>query len=216
MKKHLVFLALALAVASTDVFPETTEWKGFYVGPVVSGAYHTPNWTDIDFDWNGATLSSPYTGLMYGVVVGYNFQAGSVLYGIELDLNASSMDGFTRFARSVDKTDELERLYMLKGRAGITIGNALLFFTAGLAKPKAEHTWIEDADPMDSWPTFSNEKIGWVIGFGGEHKFSKRVSLRFEYLNVEIPAESSTNQLGFTMEVDEEISLLHVGVNFHF
>jgi opacity protein-like surface antigen len=213
MKKLIAVLAFVFLIGTTGVL--AAEWKGFYVGGAIAGAESTPYWTDVDFDWNGSTLQLPSNGLLYGVVVGYNFQPDGVVYGIELDLNFSSIENFTRYSDDVDCTDDLNSLYALKGRIAVPAGNALLYATVGAAMVDAEHSWIEDNDPTDSWDSIDGSNLGYVYGVGVEHQWSDLISFKVEYSQSSFAPESDENQDGFTFKVSEHVDAVTVGLNFN-
>lgn len=213
MKKLLVS-ALVFAFASTGLFA-ASDWEGFYFGGAIGGANHTSYWTDVDFDWNGATLDLNKNGLIIGGVVGYNWVPNTVVYGVELDLNIATIENGTRYSDDVDITDELKSLFMLKGRVGVPAGPALLYATAGVATGSAEHSWEEDNDPDDSWSSIDNSNLGWVVGAGVEHQLSDVMSIKFEFDKVHISAETDENDNGFTMRVSEGVTAFRVGLNWN-
>ena len=62
-------------------YPSTVEMAfegGDYEGPDYSSLFSS------DYDVNGA---------IYGVHVGYNFQSGNLVYGVELGINGTDIDG---------------------------------------------------------------------------------------------------------------------------
>ncbi len=79
-------------IAPTPVY----QWDGFYVG--LNGGYGwgrsnhtstiTPGGSSGDFDTNGG---------LFGATVGYNYNAGSFVVGLEADLDVTWIDGSTTF-----------------------------------------------------------------------------------------------------------------------
>src|SRR5262245_54446244 len=65
------------------------NWTGFYVGVVAGYATGKADWAVTGFP---ATSLSP-KGMMYGGTIGYNFQAGSWVYGLEADYSIASVKG---------------------------------------------------------------------------------------------------------------------------
>jgi opacity protein-like surface antigen len=220
-----LFVVLLLTLASTAGFAAgDATWTGFYVGATIANARHMANWTDTSYDWFGGTLTHPYDSAQWGATVGYNQESNGVVYGVEFDYSGGSKKNEviydtpnnTESGISVLKTDKLKSIFTLRARAGIPVGHALFYLTAGLAQPKAEHTWIETGDVPDSWPTFTNSKIGYAYGFGFEHKIGANWSWKIEYLNIKNKAERSTNANTYYMDVDENVDLFRIGVNIKF
>jgi outer membrane immunogenic protein len=156
------------------------------------------------------------------IQIGFDWQAGATVYGVELDHTFASIKKETIYDTpvgdpvSVYRTDELKSMTLLKGRMGLAFGNGLFFATAGVGKTKVDHTWIEVGDPNDSWPTFSNDHTAFVYGFGMEHRITPLLGVKAEFLKVSTPTTSSVNVDRYPMEVNEDVTTFRVGVNFHF
>src|SRR5689334_19110992 len=58
--------------------PSVFSWTGFYVGTHL--AY---GWTDVD--WEGVSNSMNGNGWLAGGQIGYNWQRGALVYGVEAD-----------------------------------------------------------------------------------------------------------------------------------
>ncbi len=216
MKNALIpLLAVGLATSAAQA-QAPASWNGFHAGVSLAAVNYTTTWTDTEFDWYGGSLSYPKRKLAPSVHVGWDTQSGPAVYGVELDYRFDSSKRVEFYSNRVTKTDELKSEATLRGRMGLATGNALFYVTAGFAKAKADHTWIEAGDPNDSWPTFSNSHTGFVYGLGVEHRLSQLVSLRAEYLHVNIPETVSTNNDGFPMEVGEDVNSFSFGASFHF
>ena len=221
MKKTLIAL-VALGLVGTAAQAQTPTWSGFKAGLSLGSLNYTNTWTDTAYDWYGGSLSYPKRKIAPSIHVGWDTQMGSVVYGAELDYTFASAKRTeiydTPIGNSVrvTKSDELKSVTTLRGRMGMTVGNALVYATAGIAKVKTDHTWTETGDPNDSWPTFHNDHTGFVYGFGVEHRVSDLLSLRAEYQHVNVPETSSTNNKGYTMEVGEDVSTFAFGASFHF
>jgi outer membrane immunogenic protein len=163
----LVFSPAAPAIAA-DLSPQPSEpqmerqeafaydWSGFYAG--VQGGY----------TWNKATLLGADQNIDNGSVgahAGYNFQSGSIVYGIENDFNYNFDN---------DKQANLEWDASGRARLGYALDRTLLFTTAGLAAAGGKVD-VPSAGKKD------DILIGWTAGVGVEHAFSDNILLRGEY-----------------------------------
>jgi opacity protein-like surface antigen len=199
-----------------------TKWTGFKAGATLGSTRYEAVWTDTSYDWFGGNLSHPKRVFTPGIHGGYDFQMGSVVYGAEVDFTHVGAKQEVAYSTQIGdpadvvKTDELKYVATLRGRMGLIVGDGLVYATAGLAKVKAEHTWVEDGDVDDSWPRFSNGHMGFVWGFGLEHRLNKMISVRAEYQHVDVPAAKLDNLNGYYMEVSELVSSFRVGASFHF
>jgi outer membrane immunogenic protein len=114
-------------------------WSGLYVGLHAGG---------VDAFWDD--------GLVGGVQVGHNWQAGKIVYGLEGDLSMSGLDFVDWFAT-------------FRGRLGYLITpNVLAYGTAGLG--------FVDFDG-------GGNESELVVGLGVEGKLTEATSVRLEYLN---------------------------------
>jgi len=222
----MVFAATALAGA-VQVKKEKNEpkWSGFYFGLNAGFARYEPNWTDDDYDWFGGTLIDPYSTLLPGGTIGYNHQYGSLVIGFEVDGAIGFMENEIKYSfdptpapgtYDVTKTDKLGLLLTARGRMGFVIDKALFYLTAGVAMPSAEHTWIENGDAPDSWPTFKNSNLGMVVGLGFEHRLGGGLTIKVEFLSLKNSPKIAENADKLKMSVVESLAMLRLGFNYLF
>ncbi len=166
-------------------------WAGLYGGAAIGfGQADTAGVFDSDedepedrvdgewFDLNGAT------GSLY---LGYNWQTASgLVLGIEgdwsfMDWSEELLDG----DREDDGTDrasyEIDWVASVRGRVGTTVGNSLIYATAGAAWQEAEYKAC-DCDDANDTGSVDFSDVGSVFGGGFEHKFAQNFSLRAEAL----------------------------------
>ena len=122
---------------------------------------------------SGFNGSHDGSGLLAGGQVGYNWQAGRLVYGVEADISSSWIDGSGGNNDCCGHT--VNWLASVRGRAGLTaFDNRTLFYvTAGAA-------WA-DVD-YSSNGSFSDTHFGWVAGAGIERALTPNLSARVEYL----------------------------------
>lgn len=193
------FLILSHAAQAGGARP--FDWTGFYVGGNVG--YSS---ADADFDvkptgaWNAfpdqvasvhnataGTLSSD--GVIVGVQGGFNQQLGNWVVGLEADVSGTTNDtsraggpiagtGITSFSQSA----ELAWMATLRGRLGITAGNALIYGTAGAAAGDWNIDMRMAGGPDAATFSRSGVETGWTVGGGFEYAFTEHLSLKAEYL----------------------------------
>lgn len=89
---------------TTEVFP-VHSWGGFYLGANLGGAWGSTTATDVNgFTQAGDYWSAAPSGFTGGVQLGYNWQVGPVLYGLEGDLGELGLAGSARKATSPSST----------------------------------------------------------------------------------------------------------------
>jgi outer membrane immunogenic protein len=224
-----------------------SNWSGLYVGGNLGYGWGDGN-TDFsflpspaDFNINNASLRAPSSGVTGGAQVGYNWQVGSVVTGLEADIQGSGIKGSAR-ATSIDSNTglpdrsgsfptsepKLSWFGTVRGRLGVTVTpDLLLYGTAGLAygEVDASATWFSSV--FDQAPaSISKTKVGWTAGAGAEWMFARNWSAKLEYLYVDLGSATAIgavriNQgldprltVGYTWHTRENIA--RVGVNYHF
>lgn len=232
MKKcAIIFVLMVFAVTSLSGAvqvkkeKEVVNWSGFYAGLNAGFARYEPAWTDNDYDWYGGTLIDPYSTILPGGTLGYNHQYGSLVIGFEVDGAIGFMENEIKYSfdpspapgiYDVTKTDKLGLLITARGRMGFVVDKALFYLTAGVGMPSADHTWIEDGDPTDSWPTFKSSNLGMVVGLGFEHRLGGGLTIKVEFLQLKNSPKIETNGKNYKMSVAESLAMLRVGFNLLF
>jgi opacity protein-like surface antigen len=77
--------AADLPVKAPPALPPPYNWSGFYLGANLGGA-----WTSGSLPIPGNNLYGGITEFIGGVQAGYNFQAGSLLLGVEGDFDGAT------------------------------------------------------------------------------------------------------------------------------
>ena len=112
------------------------NWSGFYVGGNVG--YGWGKYKEELFD-GGSSVASESIGLdgaFVGGQIGANVQTGSIVWGVEADIQKSWIGGDERWAfpgLTVTAEVEVDWFATLRGRVGIAHGPSLFFLTGGIA-----------------------------------------------------------------------------------
>jgi outer membrane immunogenic protein len=192
--------------ANTDLTPQEApfSWTGFYAG--VHLGY---GWSDIDWQETPAFDGSHSAdGGVFGGQIGYNLQVGRIVYGVEADISATSIDGGNFCCGHT-----VNWLASTRGRLGYTgFDNRTLFYaTAGAA-------WA-DID-YSSAGSFSNTHFGWVAGGGIERALTPKMLARVEYLYYgfdDVTAPPGTVAPGGgTARLEPTVQTVRFGLNFKF
>jgi outer membrane immunogenic protein len=105
-------------VATAPAPRQTGNWGGFYAGGQIG--YGDGSVAGADFD--GGTL---------GAHAGYNFDLGGFVLGAEVDGDFARLN----FDGGPERIDQIIRL---KGRAGVDLGDTMLYGTAGVARARLD------------------------------------------------------------------------------
>ena len=159
-----------------------SNWSGFYAGAFVGGL-------DGSFTTSEASRASGDSfGFTSGVLAGYAFQSGSLVYGVEGDIGSNSFS--KKFnAQPGLVGNEIDSVYELHARArlGYDLGNYLPFIAGGAAFDRLYQyqTYPGDFDGA------ARNRVGWTIGAGVDAKISLPILgptiLRAEYLYEGLP-----------------------------
>ena len=160
----------------------------------------------------GAELAGP----LFGGQVGYNWQTGNYVLGVEADLQAADIRhdwSVTDGTNTADGTDKMSWLATVRGRFGYAIDTWLLFATAGWASATFETTGATATGPS-SWTA---ERSGWTVGAGVEVAFAENWSGKLEYLYIDTATFNGNDVLGSlpaSLQLHEHI--MRLGVNYRF
>lgn len=179
--------------------PPPFTWTGAYVGINGGGA------------WGRSSFSSPFaigsfdtSGAMVGGTLGYNWQAGQTVFGLEGDIDWSNLRGSAPCGVTSCETRN-DWLGTVRGRLGYSFGNFMPYITGGLAvgNIKTSITGVGDAHET---------RAGWTIGGGLEARISGPWSAKFEYLYVDLGRGASIAG----SDADLHANVVRAGLNYHF
>jgi outer membrane immunogenic protein len=211
MKKILLmtvgFAALGMAPAvAADLAARTytkapavaplPTWAGFYIGAM--GGYASQ---DDDFGMKGGFA---------GGTVGYNWQMGSLVLGVEADAAWGDISATAGVPGLVSLDSKIQDLGTVRGRVGYAVDQVLFYGTAGFAWADNKAT----ASALGASVSESQVHTGWTAGAGVEYMFAPHWSLKGEYLYRDL--ESKTYFSGGVNSGDLKLHSGQVGVNYHF
>ena len=204
-KKKVVLKAKPIAKAPPAA--PSPGGSGFYAG--INGGYSWGRATLREFSFFENTINA--RNGMAGVTFGYNAQSGSVVYGVENDIDAAWMT--TNWGAPPCFACEIQLRYFgtLRGRLGYAVGKALPYITAGLA-----YGSLSTAS-LVSGTTETETKFGWTAGAGVEYAMFGAWSVKAEYLYFELDRMTcGTLTCGSEVEVKLKGNLVRTGFNYRF
>jgi outer membrane immunogenic protein len=208
-------VAADLAVKAPVMPGPIFGWTGFYIGGNVGWG-----WSDQAVNFSGspstvaaiargqipASLAQNPNGPLGGVQVGYNWQTGAFVLGIEADIDAADITknstlsaaiGGGSFPVTATASQLLNYLGTARGRLGYTITPTLLAYgTGGFAYGGAEVSSSVNTTP--NCPGFcggltnSSTLTGWAAGGGLEYMISPNWTAKVEYLHYDLGNISQT------------------------
>jgi outer membrane immunogenic protein len=193
------------------------DWTGFYVGAFGGGGYGNHNLNNALGPAGFANFTVNYSskGGIGGGEAGYNWQSGSVLFGVEGDAFWSDIKGDDNFALGSNDASNLRWGGTLRARGGVTVDRLLLFFTGGWAFGDIVHT---NTDPVFGIDQFTNHRSGLTAGGGIGYAITDNLLGKIEYRYYDFGRYVRSNplngQLPYT--VDSTYSVVTLGLDFKF
>ena len=127
------------------------------------------------------------TGFIGGGQIGYNWQNGNFVFGIEADgswLSAKAEHSTFAFGNTYSSSHKIRWLSTVRPRFGLAVGNTMAYVTGGVAFGGVKNS----ADLGDD--TFavsvSKTRVGWAIGGGIEHMWTRNFTIALEGLFVDL------------------------------
>jgi outer membrane immunogenic protein len=232
-------LALAIAVAgiggatqSVPVLAQSANWSGPYVGIGGGGGWGQQSQSGgiLTLPPGGSSIFTVVTtdgkydlsGGLVGGSIGYNFQSGRTVYGIEADASWADISGsgICDFGGAVPHGcgGDISGLETVRGRLGYdvgplvpSLGDVLVFASGGLAVGQI-HAW----DSLFG-TSGSTSAAGWTIGGGLEAMLGTNWSVKLEYLYVDLGDPAVFSAIPPIPEhVSTTVNVVQVGLNYHF
>ena len=182
------------------------NWTGPYIG--INGGWGSG---DAELEGTPGTGSFGVSGGLFGGTIGYNWQAGQTVFGLEADLGWSGIDGS---AACGARTCGVENSWLgtVRGRLGYAIDRFMPYLTGGLAvgEVKATATGLAGA---------SNTQTGWTVGGGVEFAFGTPWTAKLEYLFVDLGDFTCGASCGVTAgtgDVSFQTHIVRAGLNYRF
>jgi outer membrane immunogenic protein len=185
--KRLLLAAIglvSLGLASASVPATAADLGPSRMMPVRAPALLPFNWGGWYAGLNlGGGVGGDVTGIVFGGQVGYNWQMGNWVFGVETDLQVSGQDDdFT--VNGVRVTQDLDWFGTFRGRLGYAVFDRWLpYITGGLAY----------GGRSINGPGFTTDDtaIGWAFGVGVDYAITPNWSARLEYLHISLDSHSA-------------------------
>ncbi|MDX3805994.1 outer membrane protein [Bosea thiooxidans] len=187
-------------VAAPVYIPPVFTWTGFYVGANAGYGFGNVN-------TNVANNIGDLDGFVGGGQVGYNYQMGQFVLGLEADLQYADLNtGRNVFGDRV-KTDYFGTV---RARAGFAFDRFLPYITGGWAYGRTKTDIGTLAGVVSDENTHTG---GWVIGGGLEYAFTNNIIAGVEYLYVDLGEKRVLNS---GLKVGTDFSVVRARLSYKF
>lgn len=225
MSRQGVFRCLVSAAAlvacasqgSAQSYSPSHKWSGLYVG--FQTGY---GWSKVDAVTGpyGGPYDQSYTywsnGFFAGPHIGYNWQYGHYVWGLEADLDASNFSTQSTGTLGYIRETRVKWQSTLRARVGWVSGPWLLYGTGGLAFSQVTSS-SSLAGALSPFSSTGERHWGWTIGTGFERAVMQNTTLRLEYRYLDF-GKTSTSDAGNNVQSESDISAhqLRAGISFRF
>jgi outer membrane immunogenic protein len=220
-------VAADMAVKAPPMVASLPSWTGFYIGINGGGAWGTTgsSTSNVGPDFffapanvpavtAGASRSFDNSGGLAGGQIGYLFQSGKGIFGIEASFDWANFNGSTSngptvytvtpgstFAWNLRASSDF--LATFTGRVGYDMGSWYPYLTGGAAVAHLKYSanFIDTFYPSNVTSSFSRDAVGWVIGLGAEWRVADHWMLRGEYLYMDFDSFGGNGVIACTAGV---------------
>lgn len=201
------------------------NWTGLYFGPYLGADWGYTNWTFTD---DGGTTAPRFAGLLGGGEIGYNYQVGKWVFGIESDAGATNARGARPCPTGFFYNCEINTdwLATTTARVGYSYWDRLLVYAKGgaaIAQDRAESSCNTVSQPtipaagLTGCPSQSDSKVkaGWTVGWGSEFGLTQNVSVKSEIMYFDLGSDRY-NIAGIPTDIQRNGFISTVGLHVRF
>jgi outer membrane immunogenic protein len=162
------------------------DWSGFYVG-----GHFGYLWGKTRVEENGIVTEpgAPTNGAIGGVLVGYAWQSGPLVFGLEGDFGWTHAHGVGFAVPVTPNTYDVNWTTHIRGLGGYAVDNWLFFVAGGLAVADLD---FHEGD--DLFARVGGKYYGWSIGGGAAYAITQNLIVRVEYLYDDYGHKDYVNQ----------------------
>ncbi len=189
------------------------DWTGFYLGINGGYAWGRSSWSDPVAGTDSGSFNT--SGGTLGGQLGYNWQTGPVVLGVETDMNwintrGSSGGGVCAADGGGSCQTQQSWLGTTRARVGYAFDRWLPYITGGVA--------YGDIRATQPTGTSSSTRAGWTAGAGVEYGINRNWSAKLEYLHVDLGTASFMGAASGTTTLSVPITddLARVGLNYRW
>ena len=180
------------------VYVPAFTWTGFYVG--ANAGY---GWGNVNA--NGFANVGDLDGFVGGGQVGYNYQMGQFVVGLEADLQAADLSSGNNLGLINVKTDYFGTV---RARVGVAFDRFMPYITGGWAYGN-----VKTSIPGIGFSSDRSHTGGYAVGAGLEYAVTNNIIAGVEYLYVDL---GEKNILGAGTKVGTDFSVVRARLSYKF
>ncbi len=185
-------------IAAPVYMPPAFSWTGFYIGG--NAGY---GWGNVNA--NGFANVGDLDGFVGGGQVGYNYQMGQFVVGLEADLQAADLSSGNNLGLINVKTDYFGTV---RARVGVAFDRFMPYITGGWAYGN-----VKTSIPGIGFSSDRSHTGGYAVGAGLEYAVTNNIIAGVEYLYVDL---GEKNILGANTKVGTDFSVVRARLSYKF
>jgi outer membrane immunogenic protein len=199
--------------------PPAASWAGFYIGVHAGVNWQQSHNTGSYASGDGGVDRTTSTGFIGGGQIGYNWQSGNFVFGIEADGSWLSNKGSIYDADlDYSASNKVRWLATVRPRFGLAVGNTMAYATAGVAFGGVRNKVEFDVSSPTPFSSVSENKtrVGWAVGGGIEHMWTRNWTIALEGLFVDLGRKTVNhiNTVGKNTQFDNQIVIGRAKLNY--
>jgi outer membrane immunogenic protein len=195
--------------------PVAYNWSGFYIGGHGGGGFSEKTFTFDGLD-DGTHDGD---GWVAGGQVGFNWQTGQFVFGVEFSGSAADISG--SHASPIDPfftySSDIDSIFLLTGRIGLAFDRLLLYVNGGGAWVREELTGTFNDGAVILSDSVKKNRSGWTVGGGLEYGITPNWSIAAQYNFIDLGEKDvffPVNDFGANAE--QQIHLVTGRINYRF
>jgi outer membrane immunogenic protein len=203
-------------------------WTGVYFGGNAGYGFQTSSDAVVLSDPSATAPGLKETGGFVGIQMGYNYQMGMLVLGLEGDVQAANIkDSYNRVidaaGDSLNASGNADEFGTIRARIGGAFDHFLVYATGGAALGGISNT-LDVTTSSGGFTMLQNDstRLGYTVGAGLEYAVDRNWSIKGEYQYISFGSESlspagTINTISTTSNsVTTDIQTVRIGVNWHF
>jgi outer membrane immunogenic protein len=177
-----------------------------------------------------ASVHNHLEGAAVGAQVGFNWQTGWIVFGLETDFQAAGIKGGLNappcpapvcgVAVTATYDQRVPWFGSVRGRIGVANGGWFFYATGGYAYARLETNASATAGAVSATFTDNETRHGWAAGGGIEVALAPQWSAKLEYLHLDFGSAATTWTLPGLPSITDDarlaMSVVRAGINFRF
>jgi outer membrane immunogenic protein len=220
------------------------NWTGFYAGVHAGAGWGTTESTLTSISGLGVPVTpvnlpiaqNNRSGFLGGGQIGYNYQSGWAVFGVQADIAGLDVKGTTPCITVLSCTAKSDWLATATGRiGGVVADKTLVYAKGGAAWLNTTHSVTLPAVGIGGigglgvggTASTGTTSFGWLIGAGAEYAFSPNWSAFLEYDYMEFDSKNAALDLSAlgglgagaatgNVAFKNKLSIAKIGINYKF